>query len=89
MVSINQYPSGSYPEKSHGAAKIHKPSNDENVEKLPIRPISSNISYSYHLAKYLLKLIPPLCNSEYTVCSTKDFVQNIPNQQDMIWFLLI
>ena len=43
-----------------------------------IPPIISDIgAATYHLAKYLSKLILPLCISEYTVPSTKDFIQNI------------
>ena len=62
-------------DRFYGAAKI---SNDDNVEKLPIRPIISNIgTAAYHLAKYLSKLISPLSSSEYTVSSTKNFVRNI------------
>ena len=45
---------------------------------MPIRPTISNIgTTTYHLAKYLSKLISSLSISEYTVSSTKDFVQNI------------
>ena len=43
------YPSGSNPGKFYGTAKIHKISNEEemnigNVDRLPLRPIVSNIS---------------------------------------------
>ena len=81
-LTINKYkqlyPSGSPPRKFYGTEKIHKLSNDSNVEKLPIRPIISNIgTATYNLAKYLSKLISPLSSSEYTVSSTKHFVQNI------------
>lgn len=81
-LTINEYkqlfPSGSSPGKLYGTAKKHNPSNDGNVKKSPIWPIISNISApTYHLAKYLSKLISPLSISEYTVSSTKDFVQNI------------
>ena len=81
-LTINEYKqlfsSGSSPGKLYGTAKKHNPSNDDNVKKLPIWPIISNISAAkYHLAKYLSKLISPLSISECTVSSTKDFVQNI------------
>ena len=36
------YPSGSSPGKLYGTVKIHKLSNDDNIVKLPIRPIISN-----------------------------------------------
>ena len=46
------------------------------VDDLPLPPIVSNIGVkSYHLAKYLLKLLSPLCKSQYTVESIwKDFI---------------
>ena len=85
-LTINEYkqlcPSGSSPGKLYGTAKFHKLSNDDNVEKLPIRPIISNIgTATYYLAKYLLKLISPLSISEYIVSSTKDFLQNVQTIQ--------
>ena len=87
------YPSGSSPGKFYGTAKIHKLSNNDSVDKLPIRPIISNIgTATYHLvAKYLSKLISPLSISEYTVSSTKDFVQNVQTIKvlDIILFLLM
>ena len=44
------------------------------IEKLPIRPIISNLNTAtYHLAKYLAKLLSPLSTSEYTVSSGKEF----------------
>ena len=81
-LTINEYkqlyPSGSSPGKLYGRTKIHKLYNDDNVEKLSIRQIISNTgTATYHLAKYLSKLISSLNISEYTVSSTKDFVQNI------------
>ena len=60
------------------SAKIHKLSNDDYVEKFPIRPIISNIdTTTHHLAKYLSKLISHLSISEYTVSSTIYLTQNI------------
>ena len=95
-LTINQYtqlyPSGSSPGKLYGSTKIHKLSNDDNVEKLPIRPIISNVgTTTYHLAQCLPKLVSPLSISEYTVSSNKDFVQNIrkikvPTGYDMVSF---
>ena len=95
-LTINEYkqlyPSGLSPGKLYGTAKIHKLSNDDNVEKLPIWPIISNINNTiYHLAKDLSKVIATLSISEYTVSSTKDIVQNIrsikvPTGYDMISF---
>ena len=81
-LTINEhkqlYPYGSFPGKLYGTAKIHKFSNDNNVEKLPISIKIFNIgTATCHLAKYLSKPISPLSISKYTVYSTKDFVQNI------------
>ena len=81
-LTINEckqlHPSGSSSGKLYGTAKIHKLYNDDNVEKLPIRPIISNIgNATYHLVKYLSKLTSPLSISEYIGSGTKAFVQNI------------
>ena len=74
------YPSGSAPGKFYGTAKLHKISINDGVDKLPIRPIISNIGTpTYQLAKYIAKLLSPLANSEYTVTSTKDFIEKIKN----------
>ena len=86
------YPAGSSPERLYGTAKIHKLSNDANIRKLPIRPIISDFSIAkYHASKYLSKLLSPRIISEYTIFSTKDFVQNIqtitvPTGYDMFSF---
>ena len=74
------YPSGSAPGKFYGTAKLHKISINDDVDKLLIRPIISNIGTpTYQLAKYLAKHLSPLANSEYTVTSTKDFIEKIKN----------
>ena len=71
------YPSGSNPGKFYGTAKIHKLSNENemninNVDHLPLRPIVSNIgTATYKTSKYLAQLLAPLGKSEYTVSSTK------------------
>ena len=71
---------GSCPGKFYGTSKFHKLPENGNVDKLPIRPVASNIgTASYQLAKYLAKLLPPLSQSQYTVKSTKDFIQKIHN----------
>ena len=63
-------------------AKIHKLSDRDGIEKLPIRPIISNLNTAtYHLAKYLAKLLSPLSTSEYTVSSSKEFMTTIKNVQ--------
>ena len=71
-------PTGSSPGKFYGTAKLHKLSPADIIEKLPIRPIVSNISIpTYQLAKYLGKLLSPLSQLDYTVNSTKHFIEQI------------
>ena len=70
----------SCPGTFYGTAKVHKLSESGNVDELPIRPIVSNIGTStYPLAKYLAKRLFFLSQSQYTVKSTKDFIQKIHN----------
>ena len=77
------YPSGSNPGKFYGTAKIHKISNEEemnigNVDRLPLRPIVSNIdTATYKTSKFLAELLAPLGKSKYTVSSTKEFITKI------------
>ena len=74
------HPSGSTPGKFYGTAKLHKISINDVADKLPIRPIISNIGTpTYKLAKFLAKLLSPLANLECTVTSTKDFIEKIKN----------
>ena len=76
------YPTGSYPGKFYGTAKIHKILPTDNVDKLRIRPIVSNINTStYELAKYLAKLLSPLSCSQYTVNNTKHFIKWIKHEK--------
>ena len=75
------YPSGSRPGKFYGTAKIHKLKNNEGIEQLPLRPIISNINTAYRLAKHLAKLLSPLSRSQYTVSSTKDFINKLKNHE--------
>ena len=73
-----QYSTGSSPGKFYGTAKIHKLSQGDQVEKLPIRPIFFIIDTAiYRLAIHLAKLLPPSSTSEYTVNSTKDFIEKL------------
>ena len=85
-LSINKYnwryPTSSSPGKLYETAKIHKLSDRDGIEKLPIHPIISNLNTAtYHLAKYLAKLSSPLSTSEYTVSSSKEFMTTIKNVQ--------
>ena len=86
------YPTGSSPGKLYGTAKRHKLKKDSTVDDLPLRPIISNVgTASYQLAKYLAKLLSPLSKSQYTVNSTKDFIEfirkeKVPSSYKMISF---
>ena len=72
------YSTGSFPGKFYGTAKIPKLSPTDGMEKLPIRPIVSNVNTpTYQLVKYLAKLLSPLNQSDYTVNSTKHFIEQI------------
>ena len=72
------YPTGSSPGKFYGQAKIHKLKESEGVNELPIRPIISNIgTATYQTAKYLSNLLQPLAKSEYTIESTKTFIETL------------
>ena len=58
------YPSGSAPGKFYGTAKKHKIPVNGTVDDLPLRPIISIVgTTSYHLAKYLAKMLTPLSKS--------------------------
>ena len=89
---IRLYPTGSAPGKFYGTAKKHKMPINGTIEDLPLRPIVSNIgTASYHLAKYLAKILSPLSKSEYTADSTTDFIKcvrkmRIPAQHKVIPF---
>ena len=75
------YPTGSYPGKFYGNAKVPKLSN-KNVDDFTLRPIVSNIgTATYETVKYLASLSAPLSKSEFTVNSTKEFVKYIQKQK--------
>ena len=72
------YLTGSSPGKFYGTAKMHKLSQGDQVEKLPIRSIISNVdTATYRLVKHRAKLLSPLSTSECTVKSTKDFIEKL------------
>ena len=74
------YPTGSNPGKFYGTAKIHKPSYNDTIDQLPLRPNVSNIgTASYHLSQYLAKLLSPLSQSEYKFKNSKEFIQKFKN----------
>ena len=80
------YPSSARPGLYYGLAKVHKISNQINEEVgsidssnaarlLPLRPVISNIgTATYELSRYLAGVLKPLTKSEYSVESSKDFV---------------
>ena len=86
------YPTGSAPGKFYGTAKVHKLKDGEQVDKLPLRPIVSNIgTATYQTAKYLAKLLSPLNKSIYSVNSTKEFLKDlesisIADDEEMVSF---
>ena len=87
------YPTGSNPGKFYSTAKIHKLKAGEGIDKLPLRPIVSNIgTATYQTAKYLAKLLAPFKNtSTYSIGSTKDFLKecesiSIAEDEEMVSF---
>ena len=55
------YPTGFAPGKFYGTAKAHKLSPNDTINELPLRPTELNIETgTYHLSKYLAKLLFPL-----------------------------
>ena len=56
-------------------------SPNDTINEFPLRPIVSNIgSATYHLSKYLAKLLSPLSESKYTIKDTKYFVEKIKKE---------
>ena len=83
-VTYNEiYPSSSNAEMFYETAKIHMLKDNDvfdirNADKVLIRPIIPNIgTATYMNAKYITKLLAPVAISEYTVNSTKEFVNKI------------
>ena len=70
--------SSSRPGLYFGLAKVHKLKGSTDVNQLPMRPVISNIgTATYELSKYLAELLRPLTKSEFSIDSTKDFVDRI------------
>ena len=71
---------------------MHRILSTDNVDKLLIKPIVSNINtFFYKLAKYLAKLLSPSSLSQYTVNGTKILIkqmkhEKIPTGYQMITF---
>ena len=67
----------------NNTAKQHKLKKSSSLDDLPLRPIISNVgTASYQLAKCPAKLLSPLRKSQYTVNSTKEFIDIITNCTD-------
>ena len=76
------YPTGSFPGKFCSNEKLHKLPINGTIHDLLIRPAVSNIgTASYHLAKYLAKVLSPLTYSEYTIKSTIDLMNKVKNER--------
>ena len=87
------YPTSSRPGLFYGTAKVHKMAEgSRNIDELPVRPIVSSIgTATYATSKYLADLLAPLAKSQYTVDSTKAFIERIRNKSiddeyDMVSF---
>ena len=87
------YPSSSRPGLFFGLAKVHKLKEDTySISNLPLRPVISNIgTATYEISKYLANLLQPLTKNEYTIDSTKHFVEKIrgeriPSDHELVSF---
>ena len=87
------YPTASRSGRFYGTAKLHKVDPGcKDINKLPIRPIISNIgTATYKTSQYLAKLLAPLTKSEYSISSTAEFISKIKdlkvdNEHDMVSF---
>ena len=94
QVTYNSiYPTASRPGRFYGTAKLHKiDPGCKDINKLPIRPIISNIgTATYKTSQYLAKLLAPLTKSEYSISSTAEFISKmkdlkVDNEHDMVSF---
>ena len=85
FVPASTYPSSARPGRYYGLAKLHKIASrlDEAgiVDELPMRPVISNIgTATYELSRYLAGLSKPLTRSEFSVDSSKEFVDTLRTQ---------
>ena len=73
--------SGTQPGIMYGTPKIHK-------RGIPLRPILSAINTcSYNLSKYLVSILSPLTNNDYTLKNTYEFVElinSVENANDYV-----
>ena len=84
------HPIVSPPGKLYGTAKVNKIAENDSIEKIPLRPINSNIGLAcYHLAKHLEKFFSSLSQSEFTAKNAKAFIQEIKNMLPPDYYKLI
>ena len=66
----------------YGTAKLHKLKDNGTVEDLPLRPVISTIgTATYELAKYLVQILKPLGQWQYTIKSSKSFMKTLKKQK--------
>ena len=76
------YPTGSFPGKLYGNAKLHKLPINGTIHGLPSRAIVSNIgTANCHVAKYLAKVLSPLAYLEYTIRRSIDLMNKVKNER--------
>ena len=78
------FPTGSYPRKFYGNAKVHKHSTN-NVDDLTLRPIVSNIGTgNYEAIKYLASLLAPLSKQNLQLTTPKNLLNTSKNKRSLI-----
>ena len=83
------YPTGLNAGKSYSTTKLHNLKQRDTVDQRPLRSIVSNCgTASYKLAKNLAKLLSSLSKSQYTVQSTKEFINHQKYHKILKLFLL-
>ena len=71
------YPTGCNPGKFYWTTKIHKLPYNDTIDQFLLRPIVSNIgTASYHLSKYLAKLLPSSANQSTQLKIPKNLFKN-------------
>ena len=94
-IARKLYPTGSNAGRFYGSAKVHEIDRNDKVDKLPLRPITSNIGKaSNQLAQYFAKLLSPLSKREATVQSSTEFMKpmktkTVPCRYQLISFVVI
>ena len=72
-VFSSLYASGTSPGVLYGLPKIHKQNN-------PLRPIISSINTAaYKIAKFLIPMITPFTNNQYTIGNSYNFIADLKN----------